>query len=473
MLKKHKGKGMKKVVFFCVAFIFIISCSVQREVLHAEADGISMIGGKNALLQVLHYPEEALEKGIEGIVTIQAYIDTNGIVRNCKILSGNEYLNDAAVSALRQQRFEPYMVGGKKSPVQVIFPINFTLAKDVNVRKYDRKAVIEDAEAYFERPVKVLPDLYAERSPGGIRDYYSESLYWWPQQDPAAPWVYRDSIDPHAFRDHAETLAETGEIVSTLGAAIMLSNNTRYVDAAAKHVRAWFIDPESAMEPHLRFAQAIPNRSEGRRSGIYEGLPLAELIRVLPYIEASLSDEEKNILQNWLRDFAEYLHDTAFISRGFDTGSLTAFLLYLLIADHLQDPEALQAAELHFRTVILPECLSMDSPLFDPLYHSTFDHDIFIHTELLYAAAQVFLENGTDYLELRNNDQLALIALPEYIRSQVPEATPNYRGRFLFFLYAGKYRNNNSDIELWKNLEGSYGDQADFALRQPLLWIKR
>lgn len=474
MLQKHKGKGMKKIAFFCIIFIFIISCSGKKAMVKADEDGITMIGGKKALLQVLHYPEEALEKGIEGVVTLQAYIDTGGTVRSCKILSGNEYLNDAAVRALKQQRFEPYVVNGQKSPVQVIFPIHFALSKDIDIKAYEKSSLIASAQSLYEMPVETLGDHISKRSPGGIREYYSESAHWWPQEDPEAPWTYRDSVNPSAFRKHAEILSESGKIISGLVAANIVKHDKAYTERALEHIRAWFTNPETSMLPHFRYAGAIPKRSEGRMSGIYEALPLAEIILALPYLEAFLSPGEQTLLRDWLSDFAEYLNKYALDQKNPDTGSSSAFLLYLLIADFLQDEKAIQEAGTYFSGVMLPQCLSEDSFLFDPAKNLKFDYDIFIHAELISAAAQIFLKNGLNYRKLQSDEHYPMEYLAEYISQKLWNGTlrptENYRGRYMFLLFEGKYRGNPEYLELWKSLEDLHGKTLDFPLRQPLLW---
>lgn len=466
---------MKKIMFLFIIFIFIISCSGKQTLVKANEDGIRIIGGKKALLQVLHYPKEALEKGIEGVVTLQAYIDTGGTVRSCKILSGNEYLNDAAVRALKQQRFEPYMVDGQKSPVQVIFPIHFALSKDIDIKDYEKSSLISFAQSLYVKPVRTPGDYICKRSPGSIREYYSESGHWWPQENPEAPWTYRDSLNPAAFRKHAEILSESGKIISGLVAADIIKHDKRYMERALAQLRAWFLDPETSMLPNFRYAEAIPNRSEGRISGIYEALPLAEIILALPYLEPFLSSMEQTQLRDWLSQFAEYLQQYAFRQKKPGTGSSSAFLLCLLIADYLQDEKTIQEAGTYFSSVMLPEYLSEDSFLFDPDRNLKFDYNIFIHAELLSAAEQIFLKHGLDYRNLQSNEHFTMEYLAEYISQRLWDGslqpTDNYRGRYMFLLFEGKYRNNPEYLELWKSLENLFGYESDFAIRQPLLWI--
>ncbi|MDZ7795566.1 MAG: TonB family protein [Candidatus Marinimicrobia bacterium] len=203
------------------------------------------------------YPVNALNKGIEGEVRLLAYIDTAGTVRKCEVVNGNEYLNDAAVSALKEQRFRPYIVNGEKRPVQVVIPIVFTISTDLDIREYERAYVMEKANAYLGRSPDPVSNYRCGRSPGDLHSYYSEGLFWWPQEgDPRAPYTYIDEKrNPDSFREHAGALAELGKIVPALTAAYSISGEVKYAEVAAEHLRAWFIDEKTRMKPHLHMRE--------------------------------------------------------------------------------------------------------------------------------------------------------------------------------------------------------------------------
>ena len=87
------------------------------------------IGGMQALLRNVHYPEAAREAGIEGRVVVQAYISEKGVVLETFILSGmpSTGLDEAAVKAIRRTRFKPALQRDKPVAVWIAFPINFIL----------------------------------------------------------------------------------------------------------------------------------------------------------------------------------------------------------------------------------------------------------------------------------------------------------------------------------------------------------
>ena len=51
----------------------------------------------------------------------------------------------------------------------------------------------------------------------------------------------------------------------------------RYAEHAALHLRAWFLDPATRMNPSLDYAQAIFGVSPGRGTGVIDTLHLVEV----------------------------------------------------------------------------------------------------------------------------------------------------------------------------------------------------
>ncbi|MCK4577930.1 MAG: energy transducer TonB, partial [Candidatus Marinimicrobia bacterium] len=67
------------------------------------------IGGYEAMLKNLVYPDLALSAGIEGTVIVQAFVDKNGRVTETSILEGipNTGMDEAAMTAVKRTRFKP------------------------------------------------------------------------------------------------------------------------------------------------------------------------------------------------------------------------------------------------------------------------------------------------------------------------------------------------------------------------------
>ncbi len=87
------------------------------------------IGGYNAIMRKVIYPEIAREAGIEGTVTIEALIGRRGLVEDARVISGipNTGLDQAALDAILQTTFSPALQMGKPVPVRIAIPIKFRL----------------------------------------------------------------------------------------------------------------------------------------------------------------------------------------------------------------------------------------------------------------------------------------------------------------------------------------------------------
>ena len=58
--------------------------------------------------------------------------------------------------------------------------------------------------------------------------------------------------------------------VETLAIAYYFTGEERYAERAALLIRVWFLDPATKMNPHFRYAQAIPGHNDGRGAGLIE-----------------------------------------------------------------------------------------------------------------------------------------------------------------------------------------------------------
>jgi TonB family protein len=72
------------------------------------------------------YPSEALAQKLHGPVVLQAVIGRDGSVEDLKIVRGYFILGRAAISAVKQWRFQPYSISGHAAATQTVITINFS-----------------------------------------------------------------------------------------------------------------------------------------------------------------------------------------------------------------------------------------------------------------------------------------------------------------------------------------------------------
>ena len=179
------------------------------------------------------------------------------------------------------------------------------------VARVDRARILAAANAALnERPITVTAS-HSKRSQGGPHDYFSEGDYWWPDaKNPTGPYIRRDGLsNPANFNDNREALIRLGILAPTLAAAFCLTADRRYLVHFLLHARAWFVDPDTRMNPNLAYAQAIFGVSPGRGTGIIDTLQIVDLVRALRVLEArrALSAEDLAPIRQWFADYVNWM----------------------------------------------------------------------------------------------------------------------------------------------------------------------
>jgi len=74
------------------------------------------------------YPPLAKAARIQGRVRLQAIISKQGTIENLQVLIGHPMLVTAAVQAVRQWRYRPYVLNGEPVEVETEITVNFVLS---------------------------------------------------------------------------------------------------------------------------------------------------------------------------------------------------------------------------------------------------------------------------------------------------------------------------------------------------------
>jgi len=180
---------------------------------------------------------------------------------------------------------------------------------DQTLAGVESQRILEKAQRYLkEKPKTITADL-CERSAGGPHDFYSEGDYWWPDpSNPDGPYIRRDGeSNPNAFLAHRKSMLRLAEVTATLASAYRLTGESKFAAATLAHLRAWFVDEDTRMNPNLLYGQAIQGRHTGRSIGIIDTLHLIEVARAAKVIENNENVDYQIIksVKDW---FAEYLN---------------------------------------------------------------------------------------------------------------------------------------------------------------------
>ncbi len=359
------------------------------------------------------------------------------------------------------------------------------------VRQLLEKETIQRAEAALEAVPVTVTATRAERSLGGIHDFYSEGDYWWPDpQNPDGPYIRRDGeTNPDNFTAHRKAMIRFSQIVGDLTSAWLLTGESKYTDAVMKHLRAWFIDPATLMNPNLLYAQAIKGVATGRGIGIIDTIHLIEVVQSLRIMEEKgiINKEDLKALKLWFTDYLTWMsthrygvsemnaknnHGTCWVMQA------AAFALFT------DNEEMIRFCTERYKTVLLPGQMATDGsfPLelerTKPYGYSLFNLDAMATICQLLTTGQEDLWNytvdgksidkGIAWLFPFVKDKGKWKKQPDIMFwEEWPVAHP-------FLLFGVLHHFNSTYLETWVRLEHFPTNEEvvrNLPIRHPLLWI--
>lgn len=231
----------------------------------------------------------------------------------------------------------------------------------------EQREIVKLAGHYLaELPVTVTA-ASSDRSAGGPHDFYSEGDYWWPDpENPGGPYIQKDGqSNPENFSDHRHAMVRLSEHVAVLTSAWLLTGDKKYAAKAADHLRAWFVDSETKMNPHMLYAQAIWGRHTGRGIGLIDAYHLVEVARSAQILieNGMIPEQQASQIKGWFTQFQQWMtthqygidemnaknnHGTTWVATASAMASLTG------------NKELLAFCSERFKTVLLPSQMADD-----------------------------------------------------------------------------------------------------------------
>lgn len=360
------------------------------------------------------------------------------------------------------------------------------------VARVDRERILKAAHEFLsEKPVTVTA-AHSPRSKGGAHDYFSEGDYWWPDpNNPGGPYIRRDGFsNPDNFNTHREALIHLGILAPTLAAAWRLTHDARFLAQMMKHLRAWFVDPSTKMNPNLEYAQAIFGVSIGRGTGIIDTLQLVDLVRGLRVLEAAhaLEPEEIEPIRAW---FSEYVDWMATSKNGIDEERAknnhgTCWILQVAeFAQFARRDDLVKLCIDRFKHNIVPDQIAANGSLplelarTKPYSYSLFD------TDVLAGICQSLSTASEDLWRFRTKKSGSVADVVAFLEPYIADkakwpyakdveyfdAMPSRRPSLLF---AGEALHRPEFIRVWQKLDANPTVPElirNLPIRQPLLWV--
>jgi hypothetical protein len=365
-------------------------------------------------------------------------------------------------------------------------------ARGFDVAAFERGRVLKAARQYLaERPVTVTAS-HSPRSAGGLHDFFSEGDYWWPDpRNPSGPYVQRDGMtNPDNFVGHRRALMRLSVQAAALAAAWRLTKEERYARHAARHLRAWFVDPSTSMSPHLEYAQAIQGRTKGRGVGVIDTIHLVEVARAVEALEGSraLTPAELAGVKRWFADYLRWMttsgngieereaknnHGTCWVTQVAAFARLTG------------DGELLDYCRDRFKAVLVPNQMAADGSFPQELRRTKpYGYSLF-NLEAMSAVCQTLSTPRDDLWKFGLPDgrgmRRALEYMAPFIRDKKgwplkPDVMydAEWPMRQSSLLFGGLALGRPDYVELWKRLPADSAVEEvvrNFFIRQPVLWV--
>jgi len=376
--------------------------------------------------------------------------------------------------------------------VLALIHLPFAAASQFNLRQLDHDRVLNAASALLaDKPITVTAES-SPRSAGGPHDFFSEGDYWWPNPaDPTGPYIQKDGMtNPDNFVAHRLAMIRLSTHVATLTAAWRMTNDAKYADHALTHLRAWFIDKDTRMNPNLQYAQAIKGITTGRGIGVIDTIHLIEVARSAQLLEQAnlLKGDDLAGVKKW---FADYLTWLTTSKNGTDEMKAknnhgTCWVMQVAaFANFTGDQKILALCRKRFKEVLLPSQMAADGSFPLELKRTKpFGYSLF-NLDAMATCCHLLSTKDDDLWTFATPDGRTMRKAIDFITPYVRDKSKwPHKPDVMFhefwpvrspaLLFAAVAYKEPAYFDLWKTLEANPTNEEvirNLPLRQPVLWV--
>ena len=355
----------------------------------------------------------------------------------------------------------------------------------------ERPRVIAAANRGLAEAPLTITASSSPRSAGGRHDFFSEADYWWPDPaNPGGPYIQRDGMtNPDNFVEHRRAMVRLSLQVPALVAAWKLTRDARYSTQAARHLRAWFVESTTRMNPHLLYSQAIQGRVTGRGIGIIDTVHLVEVARAIPVIAESgaLSEDDRSALQEWFSQYLTWMttHQYGIDEREAKNNHGTCWVMQVAeFARYVGRDDLTEFCRQRYKTVLLSNQVAADGSFPEELRRTKpYGYSLF-NLDAMTTVCQILSTKTDDLWRYELPDgrgvRTAVAFLFPFIMNKgswphKPDVMhfQEWPMRHPSLLFAGLAFNEPMYLDLWKKLPADSNVEEvirNFFVRQPVLW---
>ena len=362
----------------------------------------------------------------------------------------------------------------------------------IDLRTIERERVLTAATRYLKEAPVTITASSSPRSAGGRHDFFSEADYWWPDPaNPGGPYIQRDGMtNPDNFVEHRRAMVRLSLQVPALAAAWKLTRESRYATHAARHVRAWFADEATRMNPHLLYSQAIHGRVTGRGVGIIDTVHLVEVARAIPALAEStaLTADDRNAVREWLSQYLTWMttHQYGIDEREARNNHGTCWAMQVAeFARQTGRDDLTEYCRNRYKAVLLPNQVGADGSFPEELRRTKpYGYSLF-NLDAMATVCQILSTSADNLWTYELPDRRGIRNAVAFLFPFISEKNKwphqpdvmyhaEWPMRHPALLFAGLALGEQTYLDLWKRLPAdSDVDEVirNFFVRQPLLWV--
>ena len=370
--------------------------------------------------------------------------------------------------------------------------ISNTTFKDEVINTLKVQIMIEASWALTQEPITVTAQT-SLRSAGSPHDFYSEGDYWWPNPSSVdSPYIQRDGMtNPENFVAHRHAMIRLSRIIGALASAYKLTNDEKYVQHAMKHILAWFVNPETLMNPNLQFAQAIKGRVTGRGIGIIDTIHFIEVVQgLLAMKEAkSIDSNAMNKVRNWFEQYLQWLttHPYGKDEMNAQNNHGTCWVMQVAaFAKFTDDKKILDFCRERYKSILLPDQMAADGSFPRELRRTKpYGYSIF-NLDAMATICQILSDKENNLWQFQTADGKSIKKGIEFLYPSIADKSKwsfqkdvmywdNWPVAQPFLVFGSNVFNNRTWFKTWKELDHNPKEDEvirNLPIRNPIIWME-
>lgn len=355
-----------------------------------------------------------------------------------------------------------------------------------------KQQILAEADwAMKQSPITVTAES-SPRSAGGKHDFFSEADYFWPNPfNPDGPYINRDGeTNPNNFLAHRKAMIRFSTIIGALASAYHLTHDEKYVKQAVVHLKAWFVNPETIMNPNLSFAQAVKGSSTGRSWGIIDTIHFMEVAQGIMVMEKAKSFDVQSLttIKKWFADYMLWLNTSknGVAEKTSQNNHSACWVMQVAsFAKLCNDQPMLDSLRLRYKTVLLPKQMATDGSFPLELARTkAYGYSIF-NLDAFTMICQILSTQKDDLWKFETTDGKSIQKGINYLYPFVADKSKwmlkpdvmfweNWPVAQPFLVFGAQAYQNQNWFNTWKKLDLKPTNEEvirNLPIRHPLIWM--